>query len=164
MAVIVQNNRWPMIQAQLRLANKSRVAVGFPGEAPSSRASHGNGMNNVQVALANEVGSAPGVRPVVPSRPFVKQSFDGAKREPFVRNMKKLLKMISQGDMSTLVALERIGRMGETRVKDEIINGQFAPNAPFTVNKKGSSKPLIDSGKMRSSVTYKVRMQGTVGP
>lgn len=162
--LIIQNNRWPMIQAQLRLANKSRAAVGFPGEAPSSRASHGNGMTNVQVAIANEVGSAPGVRPVVPSRPFVKQSFAGANKEPFVRNMRKLLTMISQGNMSTKIALERVGRMGQSLVQEEITNGQFAPNAEFTKRKKGSSKPLIDTGKMRSSVTYKVRMRGTVGP
>lgn len=162
--VIIRNNRWPLIQAQLRLANKSRVAVGFPGEAPSSRASHGNGMNNVQVALANEIGSAPGVRPVVPSRPFMKQAFRKEKQAPFLLHMNKLLKMISQGNMSTKIALERIGRMGESRVKDEITSGQFAPNAPFTVNKKGSSKPLIDTGAMRRAVTYKVRMQGTVGP
>ena len=163
MALIIRNNRWPMIQAQLRLANKSKVAVGFPSDSPGSTASHGNGMNNVQVALANEIGSAPGVRPVVPSRPFVKQAFSGSKRDPFLRNMKKMLGMISQGNMSTLIALERIGRMGESRVKEEITHGQFAPNTAFTVNKKGSDKPLIDSGKMRAAVTYKVRMRGTAG-
>lgn len=162
--VIIRNNRWPLIQAQLRLANKSKVAVGFPGEAPSSQAPHGNGMNNVQTAMANEIGSAPGVRPVVPSRPFMAQSFRKEKQAPFLLYMGKLLKMISQGNMSTKIALERIGRMGESRVKDEITHGQFAPNAPFTVAKKGSSRPLIDTGSMRRAVTYKVRMRGTVGP
>ena len=163
MALIIQNNRWPMIQAQLRLANKSKVAVGFHSDSPGSTASHGNGMNNVQVALANEIGSAPGVRPVVPSRPFVKQAFSGSKRDPFLLNMKKMLGMISQGNMSTLIALERIGRMGETRVKDEILTGNFKPNAEITKQRKGSSHPLIDSGKMRAAVTYKVRMRGTAG-
>lgn len=161
--VVIQNNRWPMIQAQLRLANKSKVAVGFPGDAPSSRASHGNGMTNAQVAIANEVGTGPGVEPVVPSRPFVKQSFAGAHREPFIRNMRQLLTMITQGNMSTKLALERIGRMGETRVKDEIITGNFAPNAEFTKRKKGSDRPLIEHGKMQGAVTYKVRMRGTAG-
>jgi hypothetical protein len=54
--------------------------------------------------------------------------------------------------------------MGESRVKDEILTGQFAPNAEFTKRKKGSDKPLIEHDKMRAAVTYKVRMQGTVGP
>lgn len=162
--LIVRNNQWPMIQAQLRLANKSKVAVGFPGEAPSSRASHGNGMNNAQVAIANEVGSAPGVRPVVPSRPFIRQSFQGPPKARILRGMQGLLGMISRGQMSTKIALERIGRMGESRVKEEITTGQFAPNAEFTKRKKGSTKPLIDTGAMRRAVTYKVRMRGTVSP
>lgn len=165
MTVITRNNRWPLIQAQLRLANRSTVAVGFPGEAPSSKAgaSNHNGMNNVQVAIANEVGSAPGVRPEVPSRPFMKQTFNAKRSAKFMQTLQDLLGGISRGQMSTKIALERIGRMGQTAVVNEIDTGVFAPNSPRTVAVKGSSKPLVDTGAMRQAVTYKVRMRGSRG-
>lgn len=34
--------------------------------------------------------------------------------------------------------------------------GQWAPNTPFTIRKKGSSSPLIDKAQLRKSVTYQV--------
>lgn len=33
----------------------------------------------------------------------------------------------------------------------------WAPNAPYTIKKKGSSQPLIDTGEMRKAITYVVR-------
>jgi hypothetical protein len=73
--------------------------------------------------------------------------------------------MISEGKMSTKIALERWGRMGESLLKDEITNpGEpFVPNAPYTIRKKKSSTPLIDTGAMRAAVTYKVRMKSGTG-
>lgn len=36
------------------------------------------------------------------------------------------------------------------------INGEWASNSPATIKKKGSSKPLIDTGRLRGSITYEV--------
>lgn len=33
----------------------------------------------------------------------------------------------------------------------------WPPNAPYTIKKKGSSQPLIDTGEMRKAITYVVR-------
>jgi hypothetical protein len=35
-------------------------------------------------------------------------------------------------------------------------NGQWAPNSAITIRQKGSSKPLIDTGRLRGSITYEV--------
>ena len=37
-----------------------------------------------------------------------------------------------------------------------IVNGGFEPNKESTVKRKGSSKPLIDTGTMRNAVSYEV--------
>lgn len=34
--------------------------------------------------------------------------------------------------------------------------GAWAPNSAFTIKKKGSSKPLIDTGRLRKSIDFKV--------
>lgn len=163
--VTVKSNKWPLIKANLSLAKGSYAAVGFPGDSAKAKQSRGQGMTNVDVAIANEFGSPPGVRPVVPSRPFLRQTFSGTKRRKFLDQGEALLGMIAKGKMSTKIALERLGTMGASAVKDEITSPSpaFVPNAPYTVAKKKSSKPLIDTGAMRAAVTYKVRMKSGTG-
>jgi hypothetical protein len=46
--------------------------------------------------------------------------------------------------------------MGASRVKVKILDGDFEPNAPSTIAKKGSSHPLIDTGQEKNSVTWEV--------
>lgn len=162
--VTVKSNKWPKIRANLSLAKGSYAAVGFPGDSSKKNRADG-GKNNVDVALSNEFGSAPGVKPHIPRRPFMRQSMDGMKRKDLIQAGQRLLGMIAEGKMSTHIALSRLGRMGESYMKDEITNPgtPFAPNADFTVRKKKSSTPLIDTGAMRAAVTYKVRMKSGTG-
>jgi len=42
-------------------------------------------------------------------------------------------------------------------VQQEIVEGDFAPNAPSTVRSKGSGQPLIDTGHMRQSVNFVIK-------
>jgi hypothetical protein len=42
-------------------------------------------------------------------------------------------------------------------IQHEITVLRHPPNAPATIRAKGSSKPLIDTGEMRQSVTYQIR-------
>ena len=41
-------------------------------------------------------------------------------------------------------------------MQDNLTNGNWKPNAPLTIELKGSSHPLIDTGQMRQSITYVV--------
>ena len=50
--------------------------------------------------------------------------------------------------------LKRVGALGVRLVQEKIVSGSFKPNAPSTIRKKGSDKPLIDTGRMRQSVKY----------
>jgi hypothetical protein len=34
--------------------------------------------------------------------------------------------------------------------------GEWQPNSPLTIREKGSAKPLIDEGRLRSAVTYDI--------
>ena len=45
-------------------------------------------------------------------------------------------------------------------VQETIKEGEFSPNAPSTIKKKGSDKPLIDTGHMRQSVMTVVDRKG----
>jgi len=56
---------------------------------------------------------------------------------------------------------KEIGIFQKDLVQEKITNGSFAPNAPSTVMAKGSSKPLIDTGRMRQSVNYVIQQKGS---
>jgi hypothetical protein len=53
-------------------------------------------------------------------------------------------------------SLQRLGIEAQGDVQMSIVSGGWAPNSPVTVKMKGSSRPLIDTGAMRQSVTYVV--------
>lgn len=53
-------------------------------------------------------------------------------------------------------ALEIIGQIAVGRVQQYITDLKEPANATSTIEKKGSSNPLIDTGAMRQSVTYKI--------
>lgn len=174
-SVMVKRNLWPTILANLSLAKGSYVSVGWPGKAEKTQAQHdgASGMTNVQVALANEMGSAPGVRPIVPARPMVGETMrqHGAK---YRRTMQDLFKMIAEGRMSTNIALERLGRGVQGDLIENIrspANGTWKPeNAPSTIARKSPNGirrgqgPLVDSGNLFRSVTWLVTMKGKGTP
>ena len=158
------SNTWDKIRQQLLEARKSYVAVGWPSESSKTKEAHDDvsGMSNVQVAVTNEVGSAPGVHPVVPARPMVAETMRRIE-VPAKKLTADLLKMVTENKMTVKVALGRIGRYAQGEVKQSIrmpAGGWKAPNATMTKAKKGSDVPLVDSGKLFQSVSYAVRMWG----
>ena len=61
------------------------------------------------------------------------------------------------GGMDESQALSRAAIMFKNAIQKEITNLKEPPNAPYTILKKGSSNPLIDTGTMRASVNWKLR-------
>ncbi len=53
-------------------------------------------------------------------------------------------------------ALEQVGVVAASKVQLYMTQLKQPPNAASTIKKKGSSNPLIDSGALRQSVTFKV--------
>lgn len=98
----------------------------------------------------------------IPARPFMKQAFDQNfdRIYAFVKN--EHAKFI-QGKQTMEMGLKRIGVFFEGLVKKGIVAGPFAALKPATIKRKGSSKPLIDTGRLRQSITNKVVMNPGAG-
>lgn len=130
------------------LANKE-VFVGFQaGKVVDDR-----NVDMAQIAMFNELGTS-----TAPSRPFLRKSVDenADKINQFCTNQ---LKTISAGGTAEQ-CLKQVGVFGVGIVQEKIVDGEYAPNAPSTIRKKKSDKPLIDTGKMRQSVKYVIRKKG----
>ena len=101
------------------------------------------------VAARNEFG-VPGR---VPARPFMQHAADRMPRriaQALRARINKRTLTLSDHDA------EMVGLVMEDTIRDSIVNGPWAPNAPATVAAKGSDKPLIDTGFLRQSVTSRV--------
>jgi len=62
--------------------------------------------------------------------------------------------------MTAKQALKELGIYQKDLVQQTITEGDFEPNAPSTIRKKRSDKPLIDTGRMRQSVNYVIKEKG----
>ena len=134
------------LQKELQKLEKLQVRVGFQ----SGNATADDGTDIADIAMWNELGTKH-----IPSRPFLRQSVDN--NEAKIRSMcRTQFKELVQGKISAQEMLNKIGVMQKALVQETIKNGDFEPNAESTVRQKKSSKPLVDTGRMRQSVTYTI--------
>lgn len=106
------------------------------------------------IAAWNELGTES-----IPSRPFLRKSVD-ENADKINRFLQEKKADIVRGASAEQV-LKEIGIFQKDLIQEKITEGSFVPNAPSTVRKKGSSKPLIDTGRMRQSVDYEVKSKGS---
>jgi hypothetical protein len=132
---------------RLRAAAGKRALVGVP-----SGASEADDASMALVGATVEFG-----RPDVgqPERPFLRGGIRDA--IPQVRAVAQHdLALVAEGHMSVGTVLDRLGAVGAGSVKTYMAGDHFAPNAPSTIAKKGSSQPTIDSAALRGSITHVV--------
>lgn len=112
------------------------------------------GVDYCDIAAWNELGT---VRS--PSRPFLRKSVDEneAKIKQFLKSQKADL---VRGVPAEQI-LKEIGIFQKDLIQEKITEGDFAPNAPSTIARKGSEKPLIDTGRLRQSVNYVIQKKGS---
>ena len=91
----------------------------------------------------------------IPERSFLRTGHD----ENIDRVMTQTNRAISQvlaGKMSVDDMLDLCGEQLATAIKTYMRDLSNPPNHPYTVEQKGSSNPLIDTGGMVESITWKV--------
>lgn len=110
----------------------------------------------LDVAIWNEFGTVN-----IPERSHIRLTYDQMKNKWFAEN-KKLMVRILKGRITVKEALEIVGLLIESDIKGKIqkTDSSWPPNAPSTIQKKKSSKPLIDTGQMLNSVRFLVVMKG----
>ncbi len=123
------------------------VEIGFNEQSGS----YEDGTTMAQVAAWNEFGTERS-----PSRPFMRQTikdYQGAITKYTAKSLRSAVK--SHGTVS--IVLNRVGAYTKGKMQREIRDGEWTPNAPSTIARKGSDKPLIDTGQMRQRIVYVVK-------
>ena len=127
---------------------KLEVRVGY-----QEGATYPDGTPVINVALWNELGTVN-----IPPRPFIRQTVDNNEAK-FQSQMKASASKLAKGTSSDEV-LNELGVFAKGLLQKEIKDGGFIANAPSTVKKKGSDKPLIDTGLLRQSANYVIKKKG----
>lgn len=160
---IDRDKGWRRIRREIAKARrKPHVAVGIFGA--KAAADHG-GVPNIDVATTHELGLIlrhPGVGDgeaydiPIPERSFIRGTID-ARRNQIRKTAKRLGEAILHGRMDTRRALQLLGVFVEGEIKSRISRGIPPPLKQATIDRKGSSTPLINTGQLRASVESQVR-------
>ena len=135
-----------------KLAKGRHVVAGIRGEK-GGETEEGADLTLVQIAAVNEFGTEDGH---IPSRPAFRGTFDknrGKYETMLVAGVRRILD--GKGDLDT--ELGRLGLRVAGDIQAAIAEGVPPPNAPSTIARKGSEKPLIASGRTRGSIDHEVR-------
>lgn len=148
-----KNPGWLKKLAARFRGQRTRLAVGWPAGSAGVGVAYPDGTQVAEVAMENQYGS---VSKNIPARPFMSEGIVEAAKvtRPIIE---RLAPKIAQGKVTPAQILEHCGAPAVGAVQEKITDGDWVPNAPLTVRLKGSSKPLIDTGLMRQSITYLVR-------
>jgi hypothetical protein len=95
----------------------------------------------------------------VPPRPVLEPAIEYKEnQEQIIELMKDTVNVALDGG-NVQPELEKVGMQGQNIARDWFTNpaNEWQENANSTIKRKGSDKPLIDTGEMRKSITYVVK-------
>lgn len=135
---------WKRIQREIKAAKNASVRVGVLADAGTSD----DGVDLVDIAVFNEFGTSR-----APARPFIRGAFDEKQRD-LTRLKARLWNQVLAGRLDTRRALGLLGQTHEDQIKVYMTELSAPENAASTVAAKGSSNPLIDTGRLRASIRW----------
>ncbi|UUM26271.1 hypothetical protein [Acinetobacter colistiniresistens] len=153
---IIQTGNWffnKLVSQATKITGHAEVGV-FGGKPRITDLKHGGkrSIDMADLAAIHEFG-APGKN--IPERSFLRASLQ-LNQGKYSQYLLGQLKPMLLGKTSMAATWQFLGQEAQADVQSYMINGKFVPLKPKTIKRKGSSKPLIDTGQLRQSVTYRV--------
>ena len=89
----------------------------------------------------------------IPERSFLRSGFD-ENNDRILKQTERAICMVIDGKMSADDLFDLFGQQMATAIKNKIRDLKDPANHPYTVDQKGSSNPLVDTGGMIESITW----------
>ena len=129
---------------------KPKVYIGVPA---SKNGMHEGGINMATLLALHVLGA--------PSRGIPQRD---PLRPPLIANAQRYSDLLALGLKNALsdgtdpkLVYEKIGIVATNDVNYYFVTGNFKPLNQKTIDRKGSSKPLIDTEELRGAISYEVR-------
>ncbi len=127
------------------------ISVGVHSSDANHTHGSGEGLTIGDVATFHEYGTQ-----TVPQRSFIRGWFD--ERQEFIaRTLRTQFQAVVEGRRPLEQAAERVALAFEGDVKQRILENVPPPLKPATIQRKGSSLALVDTGQLRNAIRAIVR-------
>lgn len=152
----VNDKKWQELKRKIPSIKNAAVTVGIQSDAGSDDDEDSTPL--AAIAFWNEQGTdGGGWGGPIPERPFMRDTFDQQK-DKWGRAADTAISAILSGKFDPERAFGVLGQMSEDDIKAAITNGDWVKNSEATIELKGSSQPLIDTGAMRQAIRYEVKL------
>jgi hypothetical protein len=132
-------------------AHPKHIAVGVIGEKAHEPHKDADGATVADVASWNHFGTS-----TIPARPFLTIML-----EKHGERLRELLGRVGKGVLAGKIDLDTglnlVGLEAAKLTKRTITEHVPPPNAASTIERKGSSTPLVDKGQLLGSITHEIR-------
>ena len=152
---------FPELRRRVKMDN-AEVRVGLPAGKPHKvKKSKGKGSKSAPKAETAGVAYIGAVHEFgcpekgIPERPWLRPGIRSGKDDYTQLNRINIIRIL-KGEITPQIALRQLGAMAVGKVQRYIRAGHFLPLKQKTIDRKGSSAPLIDSGQMIQSMTFEV--------
>lgn len=148
MSVTIKDRGWNKILKAVSASIGDSVLVGVRADAGEHE-----DLTMVELAAVHEFGSeAAGV----PERAPIQRAFADMTKLKAMKE--KIAKGILEGKITKAQGMEILGQWGASEIRRVITEGAGVtpPNAPDTAARKGSDRPLVDTGRLINAYSYKV--------
>lgn len=137
---------WKRIERDIKVLKGCEVKSGLMGNDSV------NGVSVIDYAAYNEFGTS-----MIPARPFMSKTYDENIKETNQR-IDFMAGQLLDGKIKPKQLLNRLGLYYSNKIKMTIRKAkQWAvPNTKRTIKAKGSSSPLIDTGRMVGAVNFEI--------
>lgn len=148
---VIHKNQGALRRMINRVAGfNDQVTVGVP-----EGAMHRSNGESISMALLAHIQNSGSVSRGIPARPFLIPALQH-NQDKYIKYLKSQTVSLILGKVALSRVLNMLGQMAEADVKKYFTGGHFAPLSASTIKAKGSSRPLIDTGQLRQSITYKI--------
>lgn len=103
-----------------------------------------------EIAAYNEYGTK-----TIPARPFVKIASD-ENGDSWQDLAEQGVNAVISGNLGMKQVMNLVAKRMQADVQKVFGSSKLKANAPSTVKAKGSSAPLIDTGRLRQSINYRI--------
>jgi hypothetical protein len=152
--IALNTDRLEDLKKQLLAAKGSYVKVGILGDSDDARPKVPGKLSGPTLGAVHELGSASAKPSPIPRRSFLK--------DPLISQLPERIQAMGPEawrkailEKGVLFALKVLGNEAENVVQRGFSTGgygKWAPLAPYTIKKKGSTSILIERGFMRKAV------------
>lgn len=155
--VVERNNRVRAFRDSIdQLTGDPHVRVGIFADEKTGGDDRG-GFTNVEIAAVHEYG-APGAG--IPQRSFIRATLEQEKGK-LRTTLRTLLRGVIEGKLPARKMFDTLGLSLVSAIQRRVRGpGVPPPLAPETIARKGSSRTLIDTGRMLAALTYATFIRG----